>query len=128
MSGLKINIEKTKACWIGSMKNAQNKLCEDVALDWTNDPLKILGVYFTPDVSKVWEINEVEIFNKCEHTLNSWSKRSLTLFGKVTIIKSLILSKFIHIFISLQNPPLVFFKRLEKNSILFSMEQWTRQN
>lgn len=41
MSGLKINIEKTKACWIGSMKNSQNKLCEDVALDWTKDPLKI---------------------------------------------------------------------------------------
>ena len=36
-----------------------------------------------------------------EKTLLSWSKRKLTLPGKITVIKSLAFSKFIHLFTAL---------------------------
>ena len=34
MSGLKINEEKTKALWIGSMSRSDLKLCQEFRLDW----------------------------------------------------------------------------------------------
>ena len=43
-----------------------------------------------------------------------WSQRKLTLPGRIIIIKSLALSKFTHLFISLPNPPDELLKRLDK--------------
>ena len=40
MSGLKINAEKTKALWIGSMSGSNIKLCQDYNLDWDQGPTK----------------------------------------------------------------------------------------
>ena len=51
MSGLKINVDKTKAIWIGSMTKSNLKLCKEYELDWNQGPIKILGVTFTPEVS-----------------------------------------------------------------------------
>ena len=42
-----------------------------------------------------------------------WSKRKLTLIGRVTVIKSLMLSKFAYQFLVLPNPPGVLLKSLE---------------
>ena len=41
MSGLKINVDKTRALWIGSSCGSPETLCEEFALDWSQDPLKI---------------------------------------------------------------------------------------
>ena len=49
MSGLKINVEKTKAIWIGISSNSKRQLCKDYKLDWTQGPFKILGVTFTTE-------------------------------------------------------------------------------
>ena len=45
-SGLQINVEKTRAIWIGSMNKSNRKMCEDYKLDWNQGPFKILGVTF----------------------------------------------------------------------------------
>ena len=45
--------------------------------------------------------------------LKQWSKRKLILFGRITIIKSLALSKFVSLFLSLPNPPVELIKELE---------------
>ena len=50
ISGLKINIEKTKSIWIGSLSNSDNRICRNYNLDWTNGHFKILGVTFTTEV------------------------------------------------------------------------------
>ena len=51
--------------------------------------------------------------NKVKAMLKQWSKRKLTLFGRITIIKSLALSKFASLFLSLPNPPMELIKELE---------------
>ena len=51
---------------------------------------------------------------KVENIIKTWSKRKLTLLGKITIIKSLALSKFVHLFMGLPNPPGILMKRLNK--------------
>ena len=49
--------------------------------------------------------------------MNSWSKRYLTPLGKITIIKTLLISQFNHLFISLPNPSTEFISNL--NSLLY---------
>ena len=102
MSGLKINVDKTRALWIGSSCGSPETLCEEFALDWSQDPLKILGVTFSPLVFNIWDLNSQEILLKIKKILNHWSKRKLTLLGRITIIKSLAVSKFVHLFFHCQ--------------------------
>ena len=84
------------------------------ALDWPQDPLKILGVTFSPLVFNIWDLNSQEILLKIENLLNHWSKRKLTLLGRITTIQSLAISKFVHLFISLPAPPNGLISELEK--------------
>ena len=113
-SGLQINVEKTRAIWIGSMNKSNRKMCEDYKLDWNQGPFKILGVTFTPEVFDIWDQNTTDILKKVENTIKTWSKRRLSLQGKITIIKSLAIAKFVHLFLALPNPPGNLVKTLNK--------------
>lgn len=114
MSGLKINVEKTKAVWIGAMCKSNRKMCREYELDWEQQPFKILGVTFTPEVFDIWRYNSIEVLQKVDKILNSWSKRKITLLGRITVLKSLALSKFVHLFLALPNPPNELVKTLNK--------------
>ena len=59
--GLKINIEKTKAIWIGSLSNSDRRVCRNYQLDWTQGPFKSLGVIFTTEVFDIWDVNTAPI-------------------------------------------------------------------
>ena len=39
-------------------------LCKDYKLDWTQGPVKILGVTFTTNVYDIWDFNSIEILKK----------------------------------------------------------------
>ena len=54
MSGLKINVEKTRAIWIGSLGHSDRQLCKEYNLDWSQGSFKILGVNFTAEVFDIW--------------------------------------------------------------------------
>ena len=114
MSGLKINVEKTKAIRIGISSNSKRQLCKDYKLDWTQGPFKILGVTFTTELYNIWDVNTNEILKQIKTLCNKWSKRKLTLLGRITVIKSLALAKFIHLFLALPNPPGELIKKLDK--------------
>ena len=114
LSGLKINVDKTRALWIGSLSNSEKTLCDEYPLDWSQEPLKALGVVFSPLVFNIWDLNSQEVLLKVKNILNQWSRRKLTLIGRITVIKSLALSKFVHLFISLPAPPNELIKELEK--------------
>ena len=88
-------------------------------MDWEQKPLKILGVTFTAEVFDVWDHNLDDIVHKINSLINTWSKRRLALPGKITVIKSLMLSKFTHLFLALPNPPGEFLKLLERKLYKF---------
>ena len=46
--------------------------------------------------------------------INQWSKRDLTPFGKITVIKTLIISKIVHLLISLPSPSNKIMKEIDK--------------
>ena len=57
-SGLKINMEKTKAVWIGSMINSNLKLCSKYNLDLViSGSFNVLGINMNADLSDICEIN-----------------------------------------------------------------------
>ena len=95
LSGLKINLTKCKAIWIGSSRFSERKLCESLNLIWTNK-FRLLGIDFDSDLACMDtnfrnKIEEIDKLYKC------WLYRNLTPFGKITIIKSLALSKLSHV-------------------------------
>ena len=67
ISGLKINVEKTNAIWIGAASHSDFRMCENYYLDWSQGPFKILGVNFSSEVFDVWDLNTNEVLNKIEN-------------------------------------------------------------
>ena len=92
--------KKTISMWIGSMNKSNGKMCEDYNLDWNQGPFKILGVAFTAEVFDIWDQNTTDILKKVENTIKTWSKRRLSLQGKITIIRSSAIAKCVHLFSS----------------------------
>ena len=99
--------------WLGKWKERPDQLFD---LKW-NNIVKILGVYFNNSVSagdilENWEpkINNIKVL------INTWSKRNLSLSGRVIIIKSLLLSQITHLLMSLRAPSDVI---LQVNNLLY---------
>ena len=114
MSGLKINVEKTRAIWIGALSNSHTRLWRDFNLDWNQGSFKVLGVNFSCNVNDIWDLNYHEVLNKVENICKQWTKRKLSLIGRITIIKSLAFAKFTHLFLALPNPPGELIKQIER--------------
>ena len=113
-SGLQINVEKTQAIWIGCKVGSKEKLLKERKLDWNIGGIfKLLGI--TYDLSDpLFTTQNYELCLESIRTLlNNWRWRPLTILGKITVVKSLALSKLVHLFMAIPNPPTNYLKRLE---------------
>ena len=99
--GLKLNVKKTEAMWIGSLKS-----CEDQTLGvkWQTC-VKFLGIRITFDIKLSVEKNFKQRLKKIKNVINLWKVRGLSIHGKVTIIKVFLLSKMIYPSSVLPTPP-----------------------
>ena len=93
-SGLMINTTKTEGMWIGSSRENKSK---PHGIKWPNEPIKALGVHYTYDFKLLHEKNFIERLDSVKKLINIWSSRGLSIYGKVTIIKSLIIPKLVYI-------------------------------
>ena len=93
VSGLKVNSSKTEGLWIGSLKGSEMK---PLGIKWPQDPIKALGIFFTYDKKLLYMKNFTEKLDNIKKLINIWSSRGLSLYGKVTIIKSLLLPKVVY--------------------------------
>ena len=115
-SGLKPNIEKTQAFWAGKDADTKEPICSELNMRWTNK-LKVLGITFSNvDAQSVTENFENKLA-RMKTIIASWNRRSLSLKGKILIIKTLLLPILTHIFTALPRPPNEFMARLK--TILF---------
>ena len=87
LSGLKVNSSKTEGMWIGSLKNSESK---PLGIKWPTEPIKALGVIFTYDHKLSHSKNFSEKIVNIKKRINIWSSRGLSVYGKVTLIKSLL--------------------------------------
>ena len=68
-----------------------------LGIKWPDEPIKALGVYYSYDIKLLHEKNFIERLDSVKKLINIWSSRGLSIYGKVTIIKSLIIPKFVFI-------------------------------
>ena len=113
-SGLKPNINKTKAIWIGSKCGSSDTLCDDTDLNWTTQPFTILGITYTANLQDMEQINFDKKLESIEKEILQWSKRQISVLGKITVIKSILLSKLTHLLSVLPKPSIQWLKKLEQ--------------
>lgn len=103
--GFKLNYDKTTIYRIGSLANTNAQLYTKFQVNWTNDPINVLGVLVSNETATLAYENFVQIFDKIHSTLDSWSQRSLTLTGRVIIVNTLLASLFVYKMQVLPNIP-----------------------
>ena len=125
VSGLFMNIEKTQAVWLGSEKHSNVRYLPDLKLMWNPKQFKILGIWFTQDLKDCPTLNYSEKISEVERLFRIWVKRIITPLGRIAVLKSLILSKLIHLWMLLPNPPDHVIARLQLTCYQFI---WNRKN
>ena len=94
-SGLKVNYDKTEVLRIGSLKYSDAQYTSGLPLVWSDPcPIKILGIQWFADENLTMESNFKETLTKAQNILSVWSKRSLSLIGKILIVNTLIFPLF----------------------------------
>ena len=89
-SGLKLNLQKTEIIPIGKAQNNIINLPDHLNLiKIKHGPFKALGVWYSYNHEEVLKLNLEERIKKLNTILNIWRSRSLSLKGKITIIKTL---------------------------------------
>lgn len=112
-SGLKPNIAKTRCIWIGSNIGQNVKLCNDFNLNWDQGPFNVLGIHFSNVIEEIPSMNiepKLEEINRC---IALWSKRNISVIGKIVVVKTILLSKMVHLFTSLPIKP-DYVKKIQK--------------
>lgn len=104
ISGLRVNFEKTKVVWIGIKKYSSDSIKTRWKLNWNETSFKMLGITFHVDLEKMVDLNFKEKISNIEKMIKQWNRRALTPIGKITVIKTILISQLNHLFIMLPNP------------------------
>jgi len=75
--------------------------------------VRTLGIDFSCDQEQVLKQNFHDRLNECEKLINLWKMRGLSVFGKVTIIKSFLIPKLLYAS-SIMDTPTEVMKQMEK--------------
>ena len=94
---IKVNHTKTEAMWIGS--------CRQNTARWSKS-VKALGIVhvFTYDDTDRLQKNFSDKLKDIRTQIRLWNCQGLSLFDKVTVIKSLLLPKMLYVFSVLTTP------------------------
>ena len=114
ISGLFLNLEKTAGIWLGKDKTNE-KIINNI--HFKDEPIKCLGVYIGHDKKECEKRNWEKKLTDMKKLFESWKKRKLTIFGKITIINTLAISKLIYNF-TILNVPLHIIKEI--NSMIYN--------
>ena len=98
ISGLKLNKSKSYGMRLG----AKTISCSDtiVGITWT-ETVKILGINFRANCSaaEVQENYELRL-NNIEKAIAGWTRRNLSMIGKITVVKSLLTAQLNHLMLT----------------------------
>ena len=119
LSGLKMNMSKTKMVWIGKKKYSMDKLRCANSLNRGTNLFTLLGIDFDVNLQNIPALNYSKALIKVDEVISAWKKRTLTPLGKITVIKSLILSQLNHLFMAIPLPNNNFHVDLNKKLYKF---------
>ena len=112
---LKIIIDKTECMGIGRLRDIKGYVH---GIKINEKPIKSLGIYVGNDSEESMKLNWDDNIKKMKETLVSWKSRDLTIFGKITNIKTLALSKLTFVAQNLIIPDSII-KQINKNIFQF---------
>ena len=104
-AGLKLNIDKTKAKYLGSLKD---EIGTPFGLDWSECNVNALGVVISGNEDDHYDLNFKNRISNMKSLLCSWKCRKLSLKGKITVINTLALSPLLYVSSTLHVPKRVF--------------------
>ncbi|XP_052074422.1 uncharacterized protein LOC127712168 [Mytilus californianus] len=78
-----------------------------------------MGINFDVDLDKIININYNERILQIKNLIKIWSKRNLTVIGKITVVKTLILPVLNHLIITLPNPNQELVKKINELILKF---------
>jgi hypothetical protein len=95
LSGLQLNKTKTQGLWLGSRKHDTSTI---LGIELKPSLIKILGINFSANSeASLIDENWKKILDSILCCIKQWERRNPSLLGKVTIIKTLLLSQLSHI-------------------------------
>ena len=94
-SGLKPNFKKSEIAGIGALKGVQVAVCGLRCVDVNNDTLNILGTHFSYNEKLKEEKKIYKTVTDIQRVLNIWKIRNLVLEGKISITKTIAISKIV---------------------------------
>ena len=92
-SSLKLNLEKSEACWIGRAKGLTNTLINCKWVDLNNQATHALGIFNSYDHDLIQKLNFLDNLKCLSDVLQLWRGRGLSLSGKILVFKTLALSR-----------------------------------
>ena len=95
-SVLKPNKIKCEIAVIGALKGVQVALCGMRCIDLVSNTVKILGLYYSYNEKLEIQENFKWHMINIEKILQIWRMRDLSIAGKITIFKTLAISKIVH--------------------------------
>ena len=101
ISGLKLNKTKSEILQIGTPLTSNYSLFK---LKWEKERIYALGTWFYKDYLKSIECTYQNRLECLQNLINTWSRRKLTWLGKITVIKTLCISKIIYAITSIEAP------------------------
>ena len=104
-SGLKPNKSKCEIAGIGVLKGVKVVFCGMICVNIHEDTIKILGIHYSYNKQLENDENFKKYIAKIENVLKLWRARDLLLEGKITVFKSLTLSKITHMALVKTIPP-----------------------
>ena len=93
MSGLKANLEKTKFHNIGFGDFSKEVMKE---FEFSKGKIELLGITITKDAIENENTNFTPRVKTIENILKQWSRRKLSLKGKIVVINALALSTIVY--------------------------------
>ena len=97
-SGLKLKYTKTEILPIGEHLNLDTLPVKVVTSACS------LGIKYSDNINNIIEDNYTSKVSEIEKALTNWKKRKLTLLGKSTVIKTLIVPKINHVISNITTP------------------------
>ena len=90
---MKLNKYKTEIIALGGKVKWHNEISSKIK----KGPFKALGVWFSDNYNDCYELNLKAKLCEIQRILKTWSKFSISLKGKIMIIKTLIMDRIINI-------------------------------
>lgn len=92
VSGLELNLEKCDFMWLGEKRFCEQSICGHPSAE----KVKILGIWFSSRHDCTGE-NVEAVKSRIKRTMDQWSQRDLTIKGKITVVKSLLVSQMVYL-------------------------------